>query len=559
MDGADQPTETDVSHEVLDRGVSLGHGRLVIKRHRETARELDQETCERDSAQAIKNVDMRWNVFSRDVISDRLDLKALVEPLVNRVSLGVGSGWRRVRHAARCSWLRKSTDRRCRPVSPVPNRCLLPQPFATPLGRKRRDPQGQPQALTRVSQWVGALVVVVTLLIQQPTALALNDAQQLVIEAWRLVNQSYVDPQQLEAVHWRAQRQQTMERPINSSAQAYDAIDALLANLGDPYTRLLRPEEFVALQQSNEGMVFGVGLQLGLRQTDHQIVVIAPLEGSPAAQAQISSGTEILAINGRSTQALRLETAAALLRGPVGSEVEIRLRRKSGEARDVSLIRRKVDLLPVRRQYLRLGGHDLGYLRIAQFSEPVPDQVEQALVAFSHPTADGKLPVEGLILDLRNNSGGLVSAGLSVANDLLGQAPIVDTEDRSGITSSQSSDTEQLFEGPMVTLVNGGTASASEILAGALQDNGRSLLAGSRTFGKGLIQTLIPLGDGSGLAVTVAHYLTPAGHDIQNLGIKPDLELSPPEPLNPGVRDDPWLRAAEELLLERVASGDSHR
>lgn len=392
------------------------------------------------------------------------------------------------------------------------------------------------------------------LLLTPALALALNDAQQLVVDAWRLVNQSYVDPVQLERLHWRQQRQHILERPVNTSVQAYDAIEAMLASLGDPYTRLLRPEAFAALRQSNEGKVSGVGLQLGLRHGDDQVVVIAPLADSPAADAQIASGTDVLAVDGQATEALGLEHAAALLRGPAGSEVEIRLRDKSGTIRDVRLTRRKVDLQPVRVRRLRQEGHALGYLRITQFSEPVPAQVEQALLAFRDSTGSDVRPIEGLILDLRNNSGGLVSAGLAVANALLGSAPVVETRDRSGIASSQQSGAAQLYEGPMLTLVNGGTASASEILAGALQDNARSRLAGSQTFGKGLIQTLIPLGDGSGLAVTVAHYLTPAGHDIQSLGIQPDVALAQPEPLNPGGRDDHWLQAAQQLLVAQLAS-----
>jgi carboxyl-terminal processing protease len=297
-----------------------------------------------------------------------------------------------------------------------------------------------------------------------------------------------------------------------------------------------------------------VGLQLGLRREDDQVVVIAPLADSPAEDAQIVSGTEVLAVDGRSTRSLGLVRAAALLRGPTGTEVGIRLREKSGAVREVRLTRRKVDLLPVRVRRLREGGHDLGYLRISQFSEPVPSQVEQALRAFRQAPGDATPPIEGLLLDLRNNSGGLVSAGLAVANGLLGSATVVETRDRTGIASSQQSSAEQLFTGPMLTLVNGGTASASEILAGALQDNGRSRLAGCQTFGKGLIQTLIPLGDGSGLAVTVAHYLTPAGRDIQSLGIKPDVELTPPEPLNPGGREDHWLTASAQLLVQQLES-----
>jgi carboxyl-terminal processing protease len=387
-------------------------------------------------------------------------------------------------------------------------------------------------------------------------AWALNDAQQLVVDAWRLVNQSYVDPGQLDKLHWRERRQETLEHPIQTSKQAYDAIDSMLAAIGDPYTRMLRPADFSALRQSNAGSVCGVGLQLGLRQGDQQVVVIAPLDGSPAAEAQIVSGTEVLSVGGRPTRDLGLEGAVALLRGAAGSEVEMRLRDKAGSVRDVRLTRTKVDLRPVRSERLSFGGHTLGYLRITQFSEPVPSQVAQALEAFAEAAPPNSKPVEGLILDLRNNSGGLVSAGLAVANELLGAAPIVETRDRTGITASQQSSAEQLFSGPMLTLVNGGTASASEILAGALQDNGRSRLVGCQTFGKGLIQTLIPLGDGSGLAVTVAHYLTPVGRDIQSLGITPDLALTEPEPLNTGGKEDQWLEAAQTMLVRRIESSE---
>jgi carboxyl-terminal processing protease len=180
----------------------------------------------------------------------------------------------------------------------------------------------------------------------------------------------------------------------------------------------------------------------------------------------------------------------------------------------------------------------------------VPQQVREALAALNG--GDGGAAVEGLILDLRNNSGGLVSAGVAVADGLLDGGTIVETEDRGGIASEQQASRGTLFDGPLLTLVNGGTASASEILAGALQDSGRSPLAGSRTFGKGLIQTLLPLGDGSGLAVTVARYLTPAGHDIQHQGIAPDVGLAEPEPLDPGGAGDGWLAEAARLLAERI-------
>ena len=382
--------------------------------------------------------------------------------------------------------------------------------------------------------WLGCLA--------QPS-LALNDAQQLVVEAWRLVNQSYLDPGQFERIHWRRLRQRALERPISSSDDAYTAIEAMLSPLGDPYTRLLRPQDYTALQSTNQGTVSGVGLQLAARELDQAVVVIAPLDDSPAAEAQILSGTELLSVDGVATAELGLDRTAAALRGPTGSTVLVSLRDQQADGlREVELERRQVDLHPVRSKRLRVDGHTLGYLRITQFAEPVPEQVKEALRDLQDQE------IEGLILDLRNNTGGLVSAGLAVADALLDKQPIVVTEDRGGLVSPQQASPGQLFEGPMITLVNRGTASASEILAGALQDNGRSRLAGSRTYGKGLIQTLISLSDSSGLAVTVARYLTPSGRDIQNEGIAPDLELRTPEPFNPGGDGDSWLEQAGKLL-----------
>ncbi|MCP9901061.1 peptidase S41 [Cyanobium sp. Cruz CV13-4-11] len=383
-------------------------------------------------------------------------------------------------------------------------------------------------------------------------ALALSDAQQLVVEAWRLVNQSYVDPAQLEAVQWRRLRQKALETSIASSVQAYGAIEAMLAPIGDPYTRMLRPEEYATLRSNTQGRVTGVGLQLGLRAGDQRIVVIAPLDASPAADAGIVSGTEILKVDGIPADVLGLEGTAARLRGPAGSDVLLALRTPAGQPTEVLLDRREVDLQPVRSHRLQSEGHSLGYLRITQFSEPVPQQVRSALAELT--AAGGSGPIEGLILDLRNNSGGLVAAGLAVADGLLDGDPIVETQDRGGIAARQQATPGRLYGGPMLTLVNAGTASASEILAGALQDSGRSRLAGSRTFGKGLIQTLINLSDGSGLAVTVARYLTPSGRDIQNQGIEPDVLLPQPEPLEPDGDGDSWRQAAATLLVAELAA-----
>ncbi len=492
-------------------------------------------------------------------------------------------------------WLAESTDRPEQAVSQVTPHPPLAQPIATvapgiPPGPSLGSPPQQgaaqgraraPGALAGVLGWLregirrwggpspatlvwaragqppawlaGALAL--ALLLGQPaSSWALNDAQQLVVESWRLVNQSYIDPQRLDAVNWRQLRQKALEKSIQSSEDAYAAIEAMLAPLGDPYTRLLRPADFASLKANTEGTVSGVGLQLGLKpQAPDQggepaIVVIAPLEDSPADQAGIASGSELLRVDGALTSALGLEGTAARLRGPAGSRVLVRLRQANGQERELELERRDVTIKPVRERLLERQGHRLGYVRISQFSEPVPAQLREALAGF------GRSGVEGVILDLRNNSGGLVAAGLASADDLLDGEPIVATMGRDGLESPQQASPGSLYAGPLVTLVNGGTASASEILAGALQDDGRSPLLGARTFGKGLIQTLIGLGNGSGLAVTVARYATPSGRDIQNLGIEPDRLLPGPEPLDPGGDNDGWLEQAAAGLVARLES-----
>ncbi len=390
---------------------------------------------------------------------------------------------------------------------------------------------------------VALLCIVFCGLFFSPPVLALNDGQALVLESWKLVNEGYLNKSRFEEVQWRRLRQKALEEPITTSEEAYSAIESMLLPLGDPYTRLLRPDDYTAMKASNLGSeINGVGLQLGSRSEDGEIVVIAPLEGSPAADAGILSGTTLLSVNGESPKSLGLEATAARLRGETGSQVLVLIKPPNGEPEEIVLERRSVDLRPVRTRRLRNESHTLGYLRITQFSEGVPEQVNEALQELSEKG------IEGLVLDLRNNSGGLVSSGLAVADAFLSDKPIVETKNREGINDAIPSNKETLYEGPMVTLVNGGTASASEILAGALQDNERSTLVGSKTFGKGLIQSLTTLSDGSGLAVTVASYLTPSGRDIQNLGIEPDRTLDLPEPLNPGSTDDRWIQDAEILM-----------
>ena len=404
------------------------------------------------------------------------------------------------------------------------------------------------------SRWFKALFVLILglfLTLSGPCpATALSDTQQLVVDSWRLVNQGYLDPDHLDAVRWRRQRQKALEKSIVSSEDAYGAIDGMLAQLSmtptpDCCAQAITPHSRTAPTATS------VASACSLEPSDQsdRVLVISALDGSPASDAELMTGTPILAVDGTPVMELGLEGTAAALRGEVGSQVVLSIEAAAGTADEVTLERRSVDLRPVRTRRLRSDDHTFGYLRITQFTDGVPEQVQQALEELQDKN------IEGLLLDLRNNSGGLVSSGLAVADDFLSGGTIVETRNRDGIDDAITANTSTLYDGPMLTLVNGGTASASEILAGALQDNGRSTLLGHQTFGKGLIQTLTNLSDGSGLAVTVAGYVTPSGHDIQGEGIAPDRQLSDPEPLAPGGEGDRWISEAEqwmEALLEQA-------
>ncbi len=371
---------------------------------------------------------------------------------------------------------------------------------------------------------------------------ALSDSRQLVLDAWALVNEGFYDPEKFEEIHWKRIRQKTLQKQIETSEEAYSAIEDMLRPLDDPYTRVLRPKDYELLKSSNFGSeINGVGLQLG-EDDDNKVKVISTLGGSPAEEAGIVSGDLIETVDGISSEKLGLAGTASRLRGESGTKVLVELSSESGEIREVDLERRSVDLRPVRTKRLRDDSHTIGYLRITQFSESVPKKVEEALQELKEKE------VEGLILDLRNNSGGLVSSGIAVADSLLSEKAVVETKDRNGIKDAIISQKKTFFDGPMVTLVNKGTASASEILAGSLQDNERSILMGEQTYGKGLIQSLKSLGEDSGIAITVASYLTPKGNNIQGQGMTPDKYLDLPDTSEYGSTDDKWVRNAELFL-----------
>ncbi|MEA5468457.1 carboxyl-terminal processing protease CtpA [Spirulina sp. 06S082] len=392
--------------------------------------------------------------------------------------------------------------------------------------------------------WLMAIAVLVSSLVWTPQALAFTEDQKVFLQAWRIVNQSYVDDS-FNGQNWWFMRQRYLRHPFRDREDAYEAIDEMLASLDDPYTRLLRPEQYRSLQVSTSGELTGIGVQINLEPQTLQLQVISPIAGSPAERAGIRAGDRILEIDGVSTQNLSLDEAAMKMRGKIGTRVVLTLdREEKTEGEKVEIVRDLITLKAVSANLDSTGTIPIGYLRLSQFSANATQELAQAIADL------GDRGAKGYILDLRNNPGGLLQAGVGIARLWLNDAPIVYTVNRQGMLGSFDADRGAITDSPLVVLVNQGSASASEILAGALQDNHRAKLLGEQTFGKGLIQSLFELPDDSGLAVTVAKYETPSHHDINKLGITPD-EIVAQEPISlqeVGGDRDLQYQAAIELL-----------
>ncbi len=360
------------------------------------------------------------------------------------------------------------------------------------------------------------LVVWVSFLGFCQPAMALTEEQQLVSQAWRIVNRAYLD-ETFNHQNWYAVRRQTLKKPFKNHQAAYTAIQGMLKTLDDPFTRFLDPEQYRSLQVNTSGELTGVGLQIALNPQTGKLEVVSPIAGSPAEKAGMRPRDRILKIAGVSTAQLTLDEAAKRMRGPVGSLVTLLIERDEEGQKEIRIVRDHITLNPVVAQLHSSGqGVPIGYLRLTQFNANAPQDLAQAINDLE------KKGAAGYILDLRNNPGGLLQSGIEVARLWLDSGTVVYTANRQGILGSFESFGPSLTQDPLVILVNEGTASASEILAGALQDNGRAQLVGETTFGKGLIQSLFELADGSGLAVTIAKYETPNHRDINQLGIKPD-------------------------------------
>ncbi|AFY89531.1 carboxyl-terminal processing protease CtpA [Chroococcidiopsis thermalis] len=393
---------------------------------------------------------------------------------------------------------------------------------------------------------IGVLLVMPILLalsIWTQPATAITEEQRVVVEAWRIVNRAYLDDT-FNHQNWSAVRQQALKQPLDNPESAYTTVEKMLASLNEPFTRFLRPEQYRSLQVNTSGELTGVGLQIALNSKTGQLEVVAPIAGSPAEKAGIQSRDRILKIDGIPTTQLTLDEAAAKMRGPAGSKVLLIVER-DGSPKEIQVARDRIAVNPVVAQLQTSpSGAEIGYIRLIQFNANATAEVAHAIANLEKQGADA------YILDLRNNPGGLLQSGIEIARLWLDEGTIVYTVNRQGIQGNFEAFGSALTHDPLVVLVDRGTASASEILAGALQDNRRAKIVGEKTFGKGLIQSLFELSDGSGMAVTVAKYETPNHRDIHKQGIVPDLNVATDRLSRDQIATaaDPQYLAAVELL-----------
>jgi carboxyl-terminal processing protease len=317
--------------------------------------------------------------------------------------------------------------------------------------------------------------------------------------------------------------QQHYVDPINPQEVINGAINGMLTSL-DPHSAYMTPEDFKELQEETHGSFSGIGIEITVK--DGFLTVVSPIEDTPAYRAGLMAGDQIIAIDEELTKQMTLPEAVKKLRGKKGSSVTITIHRAGWQGtKEFAIVRDEIPLHSVK--FMELQPH-LFYVRIANFQANTTRDLIDAL-----HMQQKKGAINGLLLDLRNNPGGLLDQAVQVADVFLDSGVIVSTKGRDpeqDLLFEASADDEQ-FRFPMIVLVNGGSASASEIVAGALQDNGRAIILGTETFGKGSVQTIVPMPDGAGLRLTTAKYYTPSGDSIQATGIKPDINVAftPPQ------------------------------
>ncbi len=385
------------------------------------------------------------------------------------------------------------------------------------------------------------------------STLITNNPKEIIDQVWQIIYRDFLDYSgKYNAENWIKLRKEILSTKYFDTGDAYIAIKDMLKGLDDPYTRFLDPKEFNEMRIDTTGELMGVGIQISLDEVTNQIVVVSPIKGTPAFLAGIKPKDIIVSIDGKSIEGLSIDSTVKLIRGKKGTKVELGIVR-GDELLNVSLIRDRIEINVVdSRINNTVLGAKIGYLRLKQFNAKSAKEMSLSINKLE------KQQPFGYVLDLRSNPGGLLEASIEIARQWINTGIIVSTKTKDGITDIRKATSRALTNRPVVVLIDEGSASASEILSGAIKDNKRGVLVGAKTFGKGLVQSVRSLSDGSGLTVTVAKYLTPSGKDINKNGIEPDIRvdllLNEKNRLtisDLGTLKDSQYVAAENILLKK--------
>ena len=378
-----------------------------------------------------------------------------------------------------------------------------------------------------------------------------NNYKEVIDHVWQIVYRDFLDSSgKFERSNWINLRKEFLAKKYSDNNEAYDAIRDMLSNLDDPYTRFLDPKEFNQMRIDTSGELTGVGIQIVKDKESDSIIIISPIEGTPAYEAGIKAKDKILSIDNVSTKGLNIEDAVKLIRGRRGTKVKLEILR-NGNSFYKSLLRERIELKSVTSKINETkDGLLIGYVRLKQFNANASREMKDTLKDLEIKK------VSGYVLDLRSNPGGLLESSIDISRQFIDKGIIVSTLSKDGLREIKRGNGQALTKKPLVLLVNEGSASASEIVSGAIRDNNRGKLVGKKTFGKGLVQSMRTLVDGSGLTVTVAKYLTPNGTDINKFGITPDIEVkmnsNPILQREIGTKRDRQYRAGEKELLKII-------
>lgn len=374
----------------------------------------------------------------------------------------------------------------------------------------------------------------------QNVALFKESPKEIIDQVWQIVYRQYIDGT-YNGQDWQEVRKEYLNRRYRSKQEGYAAIREMLSKLEDPFTRFMNPEEFKALQENPNTVAVGVNIKTN--EKTKELVVISPREDTPAYKAGILSGDILIKIDGKTTQGMNHFNVVNWLQGEAGTPVNLTVRRGKKQL-EFKLVREKIELRPVSYQVTKTEKGNIGYIRLKLFSANASSEMRKAIRDLE------KKQVAGYVLDLRSNSGGLLNSSIEIARMWLSEGTIVSTVNRKGVIKREeasggalrnkplafNSTNKPLFrkplskraltDKPLTVIINDATASGAEILTAALQENNRATLVGTKTKGYNTIQSVRPLYDGSGLAVTIAKWRTPKGRDINNVGISPDVVVN---------------------------------